>query len=72
MTAANRGRGRGGGRQYHLSPTHSSSSMHTCIDSSYAHGYSEYLAPNPSTIIYYVQWVYEWENPDFYNVLVSE
>jgi hypothetical protein len=46
--------------------------MHTGSDSSYAHGYSKYLAPDPSTTIHDVQWVYEWENLDFYNILVSE
>jgi hypothetical protein len=68
MTTTDRGRG----RQHHLSPAHSSSSMHTGGDLSYAHGYSEYLAPDPFTIIHDVQWVYEWENPDFYTMLVSE
>jgi hypothetical protein len=70
MIASNRGRG----RKHHLSPTHSTSSMHTCSDSSssYAHGYSEYLVPDTSTTIHDMHWVYEWENPDFYNMLVSE
>jgi hypothetical protein len=74
MIASDRGRGRGQGRQHHLSLTQSTSAMHTDSESSssYAHGYSEYLAPDPSTTIHDVQWVHEWENPEFYNMLVSE
>jgi hypothetical protein len=70
MTASDRGRG----RQHHLSPRQSTSSMQPGRESSssYAHDYSEYLAPNPSTTIHDVQWVYEWENPKFYSILVSE
>jgi hypothetical protein len=50
MTASERGRGREGGRRHHISPTQSTSSMHTGSESSssYAHGYSEYLAFDPS------------------------
>jgi hypothetical protein len=52
MTTSDRGRCGGGGRQHHLSSMHSTSSMHTGSESSlsYAHGYSEYLAPDPSTM----------------------
>jgi hypothetical protein len=59
---------------FHLSPTQSTSYMHTCSESpsSYAHGYSEYLALDSSETIHDVQWVYEWENPEFYSMLVSE
>jgi hypothetical protein len=48
--------------------------MHTGSESSssYAHGYFEYLAPDPSTTIHDVYWVYEWENSNFYNMLVFE
>jgi hypothetical protein len=57
MTTSDRGRSRGGGRQHHLSPTHSISSMHTGNDSSsfYTHGYFEYLVPDPSATIHDVQ-----------------
>jgi hypothetical protein len=52
MTTSDRGRGRGGGRKYHLSPRQSTSSMQSGSESSssYAHGYSEYLAPKSSTM----------------------
>jgi hypothetical protein len=39
---------------------------------SYTHGYPEYLAPDLSTTVHDVQWVYEWKSPDFYSMLVSE
>jgi hypothetical protein len=74
MIASDRGRGRGGGRQYHLSPKQSTSSIQSGSESlsSYAHGYPKYLTADPSTIIHDVQWIYEWENPEFYSMLVSE
>jgi hypothetical protein len=74
MTTSDRGRGRGGGRQHHLFLRQSTSSIQSGNESSsfYAHGYLKYLAPDPSTVVYYVQWVYEWESPDFYSMLVSE
>jgi hypothetical protein len=64
MTVADRGRGRGRSRQHHPSLSHSNSSIHIGSESSssYAHGYFEYLTPDPSTTIYDVHWVYEWEN----------
>ena len=67
-----RGRGMGRGRQHYLSPQHSTSSINTASGSSYAHGHDDYLAPDPSSIVQEVQWVYEWENPEFYNMLVSQ
>jgi hypothetical protein len=74
ITTSPKGRRRGGGRQHHLSLRQSDSSIQSGSESSssYAHGYLEYLAPDPSTVIHDVQWVYEWENPEFYYMLVSE
>jgi hypothetical protein len=61
MTRSPRGRRMGGGRQHHLSPRQSNSSIQSGSEflSSYAHGYPEYLAPDPSTALHDVQWVYE-------------
>jgi hypothetical protein len=74
ITTSDRGRGRGGGRQKHLSLRQSTSSLQLGSESSsfYAHGYLEYLSPDPSTTVHDVQWVYEWESPEFYSMLVSE
>jgi hypothetical protein len=74
ITTSLRGRRRGGGWQHHLSPTQSNSSIQSGSESSssYAHGYPEYLAPNPSTVVHNVQWVYEWESSKFYSILVSK
>jgi hypothetical protein len=60
MTTADRERGRGGGRQHHLSLMHNNSSINTDSDSPYAHGYSEYIAPDPSATIQDVQWASVW------------
>jgi hypothetical protein len=30
------------------------------------------MAPDPSQLVQDVQWVYEWENLDFYNMLVQQ
>jgi hypothetical protein len=64
----------GEGRQHHLSPRQSNSSIQWGSESlsSYAHEYPEYLALDPSTVVHDVQWVYEWKNPEFYSMLVSE
>jgi hypothetical protein len=74
VNASPRRRGRGGGRQYHLAPRSNTSSIQSGSESSssYAHGYPEYLAPDPSTIVHDVQWVYEWESLKFYSMLISE
>jgi hypothetical protein len=57
MTASPRRRGRGRGRQHHLAPRRSPSSIQSGSESSlsYAHGYPAYLAPDPSTVIHDVQ-----------------
>jgi hypothetical protein len=74
VTASPRRRGRGGGWQHHLALRSSTSSIQSGSESSssYAHGYPEYLSPDPSTIVHDVQWVYEWESPEFYSMLISE
>jgi hypothetical protein len=74
MTTSSRQRGRGWGRQHHLAPTRSTSSIQSSSEdsSSYAHGYPKYLAPDLSTVVHEVQWVYEWESIKFYSMLVSE
>jgi hypothetical protein len=74
ITASPRGWCKGGGRQHHLSMSQSDSSIQSGSESSssYTYGYPEYLAPDPSTVVHDVQWVYEWENPEFYSMLVSE
>jgi hypothetical protein len=74
MTTSDRERGRGGDRQHHLSPRKNTSSIQSGSESfsSYAHGYPKYLAPDLSTVIHDVQWVYEWESPNFYSMLVFE
>jgi hypothetical protein len=74
VTTSPRRRGRGGGRQHHLVSRSSTSSIQSGSESfsSYAHGYLKYLAPDPSTVVHDVQWVYEWESPKFYSMLVSE
>jgi hypothetical protein len=74
MTASPRWRGRRGGRQHHLAPRSCTSSIQSGSESSssYAHGYPEYLAPDPSTVVHVVQWVYEWKSLKFYSMLVSE
>jgi hypothetical protein len=71
MTRSPRGRRRGGGRQHHLSPRQSNSSIQSSSESSssYTHGYPEYFAPDLSTVIHDVKWVYEWENSEFYSML---
>jgi hypothetical protein len=52
VTTSDRRRGRGEGRQHHLSPRQSTSFIQSVSESSssYAHGYPEYLAPDSSTI----------------------
>jgi hypothetical protein len=52
MIASPRGRRRGGGRQHHLSLRQSTSSIQSGSEPSsfYAHGYPEYLAPDPFTM----------------------
>jgi hypothetical protein len=74
MIASPRQRGREGGRQHHLALRRSTSSIQSGSESSssYAHGYPEYLAPDPSTVVHDVRWVYEWESPEFYSMLVFE
>ena len=39
--------------------------------SPYAHGGSEYAMPHPTTQPS-PTWVYEWQDPSFYNMMVSE
>jgi hypothetical protein len=38
----------------------------------YAHGFDTYMAHDPSQIVNDVQWMYEWENLNFYNILVQQ
>jgi hypothetical protein len=38
---------------------------------SYAHGFDTYMTPDPLQLVQDVQWVYEYENLDFYNILVQ-
>jgi hypothetical protein len=63
-------RGRGRGRQHYFSPADSSSSQNTSSSTFYAHGFDSYWASDLSQLLQNVQWVYEYENPEFYNVLV--
>jgi hypothetical protein len=73
MTWSPRWQCRGGGRHHHLSLRQSTSSIQSGSESSYyAHGYPEYLAPDLSTVVHDVQWVYKWDSPEFYSMLVSE
>jgi hypothetical protein len=67
-----RGRERGRRRQYYLSPMDSLSSQNTGNSEPYAHGFDKYIATDPSQMVHNVQWVYEWENSDFYNMLVQQ
>jgi hypothetical protein len=61
---------KGRGRQHNLSPVDNSSSHNTGSSMSYSYVFDIYMAPDPSQMIQDVQWVYEWENPNFYNMLV--
>jgi hypothetical protein len=74
MTSSPIGQCRRGGRQHHLSLRQSTSSMQLGSESSssYAYGYPEYLAPDPSMVVHDVQLVYEWESPEFYSMLISK
>jgi hypothetical protein len=38
----------------------------------YVYGFDTYIATDPSQMVNEVQWVYKWENPDFYNMLVQQ
>jgi hypothetical protein len=69
MIGSPRVRRRGGDMQHHISPRQSNTSIQSGNESSssYAHGYTEYLTPDSSTILHDVQWVYEWESPKFYS-----
>jgi hypothetical protein len=50
-----------------------SSSFHNTGSSEpYVHGFDKYIASDPSQMVHNVQWVYEWENPYFYNMLVQQ
>jgi hypothetical protein len=64
ITTSPRRQGRGEGRQHHLAPRRIPSSIQSGSESfsSYAHGYPKYLAPDPSTVVHDVQWVYECES----------
>jgi hypothetical protein len=66
------GRGRGRGRQHYLSPVNNSSSQNTGSSAPYAHGFNSYMAPYPSQLVQNMQWVYEYENPEFYNMSVQQ
>jgi hypothetical protein len=65
------GRGRGSRRQHYLSLVDSSSSQNIGSSTPYAHDFDSYMAPDPSQLVQNVQWVYEYENPEFYNMLVQ-
>jgi hypothetical protein len=66
------GRGRERGRQHYLSLTNSSSSQNIGSSTSDAHGFDSYMATDLSQMVQNVQWVYESENPKFYNMLVQQ
>jgi hypothetical protein len=38
----------------------------------YAHRFDTYMAPDPSQMVQDVQWAYEYENIEFYNILVQQ
>jgi hypothetical protein len=61
---------RGMGRQHYLSPVDNSSSQNTCNLMPYVHVFDTYMTPDPSQLVQDMQWVYEYENPEFYNMLV--
>jgi hypothetical protein len=65
-------RGRGRGRQHYLFPVDNLSSQNTGSPMPYVHGFDTYMPPDPSQLIQDVQWVYEYENPEFYNMLVQQ
>lgn len=64
---------RGKGRKYHygtyLSPQESDTSFDATSESS--HDYHHYMLPNPSTE-QTPTWVYEWQDPGFYDMLFSQ
>jgi hypothetical protein len=65
------GRERGRERQHYLSPVDSSSSQNTGCSTPYVHEFDSYMDPDPSQLVRNVQWVYEYKNPEFYNMLVQ-
>jgi hypothetical protein len=56
--------------QHHLFSTDGSSSHNTGSSEPYAHVFDTYMSPDPSQMVHDMQYVYEWENPDFYNILM--
>jgi hypothetical protein len=56
--------------QHHLFSTDSSSSHNTGSSEPYANVFDTYMPPDPSQMVHDMECVYEWENPDFYNILV--
>jgi hypothetical protein len=34
--------------------------------------FDSYMTPDPSQLVQNMQWVYEYENPEFYNMLVQQ
>jgi hypothetical protein len=67
-----RGREREREREHYHSLADNSSSQNTGSSAPYAHRFDTYMAPDPSQLVQDVQWVYEWENSDFYNMLVQQ
>ena len=71
MTITDRGRGKG--RQHHygsyLSPVESESSFTPTSDTT--PGYIHYMLPD-ATLERPPTWVYEWQDPDFYNQIFSQ
>jgi hypothetical protein len=66
------GRRRGRGRQQYLSSADSLSSHNIGCSESYAHGFDTYMTFDLSQLVQDVQYAYEWENLDFYNMLVQQ
>jgi hypothetical protein len=60
------------GRQHYLASVDSSSSQNIGSTTPYAYGFDTYMAPDPSQLVQDVQWVYEYENPELYNMLVQQ
>jgi GTP cyclohydrolase I len=52
--------------------TESSSSQNTGSSTPYAHRFDSYIVPDPSQLIQSVQWVYKYENLEFYSILVEQ
>jgi hypothetical protein len=49
----------------------SSSSQNIGSPTPYAYGFDTYMTSDSSQMVQDVQWVYEYENSEFYNMLVQ-